>query len=67
MTQKVGIAEVYREVKGIRKILEELSEKGILQSLASESINEEEDKEIDGLLKEVKKGRFVSLSKVKRG
>ena len=67
MAQKVSIAEVYKEVKSIRRILEQLSEKGILQSLSSETITEEEGKELDRALIEVKKGKFVPLSKVKRG
>ncbi|MBI2183852.1 MAG: hypothetical protein HYU39_02715 [Thaumarchaeota archaeon] len=67
MTQRVSIGEVYREVKSIKKILAELSEKGILQSLASETITKEEGKEIDRLLGEVKKGKLVPLRRVKRG
>ena len=67
MPEKASISQVYKEVKTIRRILEELSEKGILQSLAAESITEEEKRELDEALEEVKQGKFVPLRKGKRG
>jgi ribosomal protein S19E (S16A) len=67
MPEKASISQVYKEVKTIRRILEELSEKGILQSLAEESITEEEKRELDKSLEEVKQGKFVPLRKQKRG
>ncbi|MBI2938502.1 MAG: hypothetical protein HYY22_09875 [Thaumarchaeota archaeon] len=66
MAEKASITEVYKEVKAIRKILEELAEKGILESLASESITEEERNEIDQALEETRRGKAVPLSKIKR-
>ncbi len=67
MTEKPSIGRVYKEVKAIRRILEDLSEKGILRELATESIGEEEGKELDEALGEVKHGKFVTLQKAKSG
>ncbi len=67
MAEKVSIAAVYREVKTIRRMLEELSEKGILASLSSEPITKEESKELTQALEDIKRGKFVPLSKIKRG
>lgn len=67
MVEKANIAAVYKEVKIIRRILEELSEKGILASLDSESITEAESKELDQALEEVRRGKSVPLNKIKRG
>lgn len=66
MTGKPSIGQVYKEVKAIRKILEDLSEKGILRELGTESIGEEEGKELGEALEEVKRGKFVPLRKAKR-
>lgn len=66
MVEKVNIATVYKEVKVIRRMLEELSERGILASLDSEPITEAECKELDQALEEVRGGKFVPLNKVKR-
>lgn len=67
MTERPSIDQVYKEVKAIRRILEDLSEKGILRELDTETISEEEGKELDGALEEVKHGKFVPLQKTKRG
>ncbi len=67
MVEKANIAAVYKEVKVIRRILEELSEKGILASLDSESVTEAESKELDQALEEVRRGKSVPLNKIKRG
>lgn len=67
MAGEISITKVYKEVRAIRRILEELSEKGVLQSLAEEPITTEEGKELDRALEEVKRGRFVPLEKVVRG
>ena len=66
MPERISIKQVYQEVKAIRRILEELSEKGILQSLATEPITEMESKELDETLAEVERGEFLPLRKVKR-
>jgi len=67
MTEKPSIGRVYKEVKAIRRILEDLSEKGILRELGTESIGEEEGKELDEALGEVRRGKFVTLQKAKSG
>jgi len=67
MTEKPSIGQVYKEVKAIRRILEDLSEKGILRELGTESIGEEEGKELDEALRDVKRGKFVTLQKAKSG
>ena len=67
MTEKPSIGQVYKEVKAIRRILEDLSEKGLLGELDSESVSEEEGKELDEALGEVRRGKFVPLQKAKRG
>ena len=67
MREKPSISQVYEEVRAIRKMLEELSEKAILQGLASESVNKKKAKELDQIIEEVKQGKFVPLTKLKRG
>lgn len=67
MTEKPSIGQVYKEVKAIRKILEDLSEKGILRELGTESIGEGEGKELDETLREVERGKYVPLQKAKSG
>ncbi|MBI2126214.1 MAG: hypothetical protein HYU02_02730 [Thaumarchaeota archaeon] len=67
MAEKPSIGQVYKEVKAIRRILEDLSEKGILRELDTESVSKEEGKELDEALEEVKRGKFVPLQKAKRG
>ena len=67
MAEKPSIGQVYKEVKAIRRILEDLSEKGILRELDTESVSKDEGKELDEALEEVKRGKFVPLQKAKRG
>ncbi len=67
MAEKPSIGQVYKEVKAIRRILEDLSEKGILRELGTESVSEKEGKDLDEALEEVKRGKFVPLQKAKRG
>ena len=67
MAEKPSIGQVYKEVKAIRRILEDLSEKGILRELNTEAVSEKEGKELDKALEEVKRGKFVPLQKAKRG
>ena len=64
---KPSIGQVYKEVRAIRRILEDLSEKVILRELYAESVSKEEGKELDQAMEEVKRGKFVPLQKAKRG
>ena len=66
MSQGASISQVYKEVRAIRKILEELSEKALLQSLATEPISKGESRELDKAFEKVRRGKFVTLQKVKR-
>ena len=66
MVEKVSVASVYKEVEAIRRMLEDLSERGILASLDSEPITEAERKKLDQACEEVRRGKSVSLSKIKR-
>ena len=44
MTEKPSIGQVYKEVRVIRRILEDLSEKVILRELYAESVSKEKGK-----------------------
>lgn len=58
----VTLAKVYQEVKAVRRILEDVSERIILASLPEEELSHEEKAEIEKALKE--RGEFVPLSEL---
>ncbi|NWG09612.1 MAG: hypothetical protein HXX80_04815 [Nitrososphaerales archaeon] len=57
---------VYKEVKNIREMLEELAEKTVINILPEEEIGEEEWRELGEAEEEIRKGEYVTLEEAKK-
>ena len=66
MSESVTLEMVYREVRNIRKMLEELAEKAIINVLPEEEIGEEEWRELREAEEEIRKGDYVKLEEAKK-
>lgn len=61
MSSEVTLSEIYREVKEVRRMLEEIIEKNILTTLPTEELGEEERLEVNRRIKDMKRGDYVEL------
>jgi len=61
LTTHVTLEMVYKEIADLRRLLEEFMEKLMVSSLPEEELSEEELKEIDKAIEEIKKGEYVTL------
>ena len=61
MSSEVTLSELYREVKEVRRMLEEIIEKNILTTLPTEELDEEENLEVNRRIKDMKRGDYVKL------
>ena len=66
MSESVTLEMVYREVRNIRKMLEELAEKSIVNVLPEEEVSEEEWRELGEAEEEIKKGEYVTLEEAEK-
>ena len=58
------MAKIYEEVKVVRRILEDVSERIILASLPEVELTEEERRELEEARKEAGRGELVPLSEL---
>ncbi len=61
MSSEVTLSEIYREVKEVRRMLEEIIEKNILATLPTKELGEEERLEVNRRIKDMKRGDYVEL------
>jgi regulator of replication initiation timing len=61
MSSEATLSEIYREVKEVRRMLEEIIEKNILATLSTEELGEEERLEVNRRIKDMKRGDYVEL------
>jgi hypothetical protein len=66
MSESVTLEMVYREVRNIREMLEELAEKSITNVLPEEEVSEQEWKELAEAEEEIRKGEYVTLEEAKK-
>lgn len=66
MSESVTLEMVYKEVRNIRKMLEELAEKAVINVLPEEEIGEEEWRELKEAEEEIRKGDYVKLEEAKK-
>ena len=64
--ETITLEMVYREVKTIRQLLEELAEKALINVLPEEEISREELKELKEAEEEIKRGEYVTLEEAER-
>jgi len=62
----ITLEMVYREVRAIRQMLEELAEKALINVLPEEEVDEEELKELEEAEEEIKRGDYVTLEEAKK-
>ena len=60
----VTLEKVYEEVKAVRKILEDVSERIILTSLPEEKLRREERAEVEEAMKEAERGELIPLNEL---
>ncbi len=66
MSGSVTLEMVYREVRNIREILEELAEKSIVNVLLEEEVSEQEWKELEEAEEEIRDGEYVTLEETEK-
>lgn len=66
MSESITIEMVYREVKNIREMLEELAEKALTNVIPEEEIGEEEWRELKNIEGEMKRGEYATLEEAER-
>jgi len=66
MSKSVTLEMVYREVKNIKEILEELAEKSLVNVLPEEEVSEQEWKELAEAEEEIRKGEYVTLEEAEK-
>lgn len=66
MSGSVTLEMVYREVRNIREVLEELAEKSVINVLPEEEVSEQEKRELEQAEEEIRKGEYVELEEAER-
>ena len=66
MSESVTLEMVYKEVKNIRQMLEELAERTVVNVLPDEEISEEEWRELREAEEEIRKGEYVTLKEAEK-
>ncbi len=61
MSSEITLSELYREVKEVKRMLEEIIEKNIVATLPTEELNEEEKLEVNRRIKDMKRGDYAKL------
>jgi len=66
MSRPVTLKMVYREVKIIKQILEELAERSLVNVIPEEEISREEWRELQATEVELKKGEYIPLEEAEK-
>lgn len=61
MSSEITLSELYREVKEVKRMLEEIIEKNIVATLPTEELDEEEKLEVNRRIKDMKRGDYAKL------
>ncbi len=61
MSSEITLSELYREVKEVKRMLEEIIEKNIVTTLPTEELDEEEKLEVNRRIKDMKRGDYAKL------
>jgi hypothetical protein len=66
MNESVTLEMVYREVRSVRALLEELAEKSLVNVLPEEEVSQKEWRELEEAEKEIGKGEYVTLEEAEK-
>ncbi|MCP8309075.1 MAG: hypothetical protein H3Z53_06050 [archaeon] len=66
MSKSITLKTIYKEVRNIREMLEELAEKTVINVLSEEEIGEEEWRELREAEEEIRKGEYVTLEEAEK-
>jgi len=66
MSESVTLEMVYREVRNVRELLEELAEKSLVNLLPEEEVSQGEWRELEEAEGEIRKGEYVTLEEAEK-